>query len=94
MRRRRSNTLRSTSSAGASRSRSAGDASPVDTAEAVALLDDVRIAARELSELEEFMTSERPMRRDDVAFRERLRLDLWWGLMVQRAGGPDRLPQA
>lgn len=58
------------------------------------MLGDEAFGSRELVELEEFLSCERPMRRDDIAFRERLRLDLWWGLVVQRAGGPARVPRA
>jgi hypothetical protein len=66
-----------------------------DTAEAVALLDDAGgMTEHDLAELREFMTCERLPRRADPRFRERLRVELWWGLVVRRLGGADRVPRA
>jgi hypothetical protein len=60
----------------------------------VALLEFDAWAPGDLAELREFLSCERTTHRADPGFRERLRLDLWWALTVQRAGGSDRLPRA
>ena len=75
-------------------SRRAARPSASDTADALWLLDNHEWLPRYLEELQEFLTCERPVPRVDPQFREQLRLDLWWGLIVQRAGGGDRLPRA
>jgi len=68
--------------------------SAAEIAEAVALLEVDEWAPGDLVELREFLSCERTTRCADPGFRERLRLDLWWALTVQRAGGSDRLPRA
>jgi hypothetical protein len=47
-----------------------------------------------VDELREFLNCERLSHRADPDFRERLRMDLWWALMVQRSGGSSRVPRA
>jgi len=65
-----------------------------EVAEAVELLEQADWSAGDIAELQEFMSCERTTRRADPAFRERLRLELWWLLVLLRLGGDDRLPRA
>jgi hypothetical protein len=65
-----------------------------DVDEAASLLEVDDWAASDLVELREFLSCERNTQRADPDFRERLRMDLWWALMVQRVGGSGRLPRA
>ena len=65
-----------------------------DTGEAISLLEGSDWGPDEVAELQEFLTCERSTRRADPDFRERLRLDLWWALLVRRSGGSERLPRA
>lgn len=59
------------------------------------MLEDAGVLSeRDLAELREFMSCERLARRADPRFRERLRVELWWGLVVRRLGGADRVPRA
>ncbi len=85
---------RSIRSTGPSRARSVVDRHATDTAEAVALLDAGSFGTHELAEIEDFLEGDGPMRDSDADFRERLRRDLWWDLLVRRAGVRGRLPTA
>lgn len=51
-------------------------------------------APGDVAELREFLSCERLSHRADPEFRERLRMDLWWALMVLRSGGSSRVPRA
>ena len=48
----------------------------------------------ELGEIEDFLEGDGPMRDSDADFRERLRRDLWWDLLVRRSDVRGRLPTA
>lgn len=65
-----------------------------DTLEAVALLEEPAWSESDVAELQEFMGCERGARHADPDFRERLRAELWWAVVVRRSGGPERLPRA
>ena len=60
----------------------------------VALLEVDEWTSADVAELREFLSCERLPHRADPEFRERLRMDLWWALMVQRSGGSSRIPRA
>lgn len=87
MKRRRSSWDRILGGSGVFPSPRVDAASEAETADAVALLEAPPVGEAELAELHEFMTCERFTRRADPEFRERLRGDLWWSLLVQRGGG-------
>ena len=92
MRRRSSSFFRALLASGASSSSRELSVSEVDTADALSLLEAPAVGAVDLAELHEFLTCERHTRRADPEFRERLRVDLWSG--VVRRGAPGDVPRA
>jgi len=67
-----------------------------DPWEAIALLDldECEWTESDVAELREFMACERLSRRADPGFRERLRLELWWSLVVRRSSSRDPIARA